>query len=159
LAEETRKNLPVELDFVNEGKNAEKVAGYLKKFPFVKIPKIYWQYTSDRVLTMEYCEGGRIDDVNEMKKNKIDVNLVINETKLIISFSNFYITKISQRLGVLFSEMIFTHGFVHCDPHPGNLLINPKLNKQVGKNTNDFEIVLIDHGLYQVSLDLSQVFF
>ena len=93
LAEETRKNLPVELDFVNEGKNAEKVAGYLKKFTFVKIPKIYWQYTSDRVLTMEYCEGGRIDDVNEMKKNKIDVNMVINETKLIISFLTFILPR------------------------------------------------------------------
>ena len=76
LAEETRKNLPIELDFVNEGRNAEKVAGYLKQFPFVKIPKIYWKYTSDRVLTMEFCEGGRVDDLNEMKKNNIDVNLV-----------------------------------------------------------------------------------
>jgi aarF domain-containing kinase len=37
--------------------------------------------------------------------------------------------------------MIFTNGFVHCDPHPGNLLINPLPNK------NDFEIVLLDHGI------------
>lgn len=46
--------------------------------------------------------------------------------------------------------MIFTHGFVHSDPHPGNVLINPKPNKKIDKNSNDFEIVLIDHGLYQV---------
>jgi len=39
--------------------------------------------------------------------------------------------------------MIFINGFVHCDPHPGNLLINPLPNKK------DFEIVLLDHGLYQ----------
>jgi aarF domain-containing kinase len=76
LAEETRKNLPIELDFINEGKNAEKVAVMLKKFSFVKIPKIYWKFTSDRVLTMEYCEGGRVDDVKEMKKNNVDVNMV-----------------------------------------------------------------------------------
>lgn len=48
--------------------------------------------------------------------------------------------------------MVFSHGFVHCDPHPGNVLINPLPGKQ-GKN-REFEIVLIDHGLYQVS-DLS----
>jgi len=38
--------------------------------------------------------------------------------------------------------MIFTNGFVHCDPHPGNLLVNFLPNKK------DFEIVLLDHGLY-----------
>ncbi len=76
LAEETRKNLPIELDFVNEGKNAEKVAKFLSKFPFVRVPKIYWQYTSDRVLTMDYCEGGRVDDLEKMKQDNIDVNQV-----------------------------------------------------------------------------------
>jgi aarF domain-containing kinase len=76
LAEETRKNLPVELDFINEGRNAEKLANILKKCPFVKIPKIYWRYTSDRVLTMDYCEGGRVDDLEKMKSNNIDVNQV-----------------------------------------------------------------------------------
>ncbi len=61
----------------------------------------------------------------------------------------YFFLKISKRLGVIFSEMIFTHGFVHCDPHPGNVLINPK--KSGSKNNPaEFEIVLIDHGLYQV---------
>jgi aarF domain-containing kinase len=44
--------------------------------------------------------------------------------------------------------MIFINGFVHCDPHPGNVLINAITE---GKKENDFEIVLLDHGLYQVS--------
>jgi len=60
--------------------------------------------------------------------------------------------KISKRLGIIFSEMIFTHGFVHCDPHPGNVLINPLQSSVSEKKdkTSDFEIVLIDHGLYTV---------
>ena len=42
--------------------------------------------------------------------------------------------------------MIFLNGFVHCDPHPGNVLVN----KVKGSKSNDFEVVLLDHGLYQV---------
>ena len=46
--------------------------------------------------------------------------------------------------------MIFSKGFVHCDPHPGNVLIRP-VNNSVNKRSheNDFEVVLLDHGLYQ----------
>ncbi len=52
-------------------------------------------------------------------------------------------------MGIVFSEMIFSHGFVHSDPHPGNVLINP-IGKFKGKY-QEFEIVLLDHGLYQVN--------
>lgn len=47
-------------------------------------------------------------------------------------------------LGKLYSEMIFVHGYVHCDPHPGNVLVR---RNQI---TNEEEIVLLDHGLYSV---------
>jgi aarF domain-containing kinase len=80
---------------------------------------------------MEFCEGGRIDDKDAMKRNGIDVSII------------------SKRLGEIFSEMIFINGFVHADPHPGNLLINPIKGSKTG-NSTDFELVIIDHGLYQV---------
>ncbi len=50
------------------------------------------------------------------------------------------------KLGQLFSEMIFQQGFVHCDPHPGNILV------RCGSNTGKLEIVMLDHGLYSVSV-------
>ncbi len=124
LAEETKKNLPIELDFINEGKNIEKVGEMLAKHKFVRVPKVYWNYCSDRILTMEYCAGSRVDDIEYIKKNEINVK------------------KISERVGIIFSEMIFSNGFVHCDPHPGNLLIRSTVN-------NEFEMILLDHGLYQ----------
>lgn len=57
--------------------------------------------------------------------------------------------QVSRHLGKIYSEMIFVNGFVHCDPHPGNVLVRkcPKSNKT--------EIVLLDHGLYQVRHRLS----
>lgn len=124
LVEESKKNLPIELDFVNEGRNAEKVAGLFKNCKWLKVPKIYWEHTSDRVLVMEYVEGGQVDDLQYMKENKIEP------------------LEISNKLGALYSNMIFTHGFVHSDPHPGNILV------EKNKSTGQVNIILLDHGLY-----------
>ncbi|XP_066468211.1 aarF domain-containing protein kinase 1 isoform X3 [Tiliqua scincoides] len=125
LVEEAKKNLPLELDFLNEGRNAEKVAHMFKCFDFLKVPKIYWELSTRRVLLMELLEGGQVDDKAYMERNCINVN------------------EISRNLGKLYSEMIFVKGFVHCDPHPGNVLV--KKCPTTGKT----HIILLDHGLYQ----------
>ncbi|XP_041071263.1 aarF domain-containing protein kinase 1 isoform X3 [Carcharodon carcharias] len=91
----------------------------------MEVPKIHWELSTSRVLTMEFMEGGQVNDREYMKKNGIDVN------------------EISRNLGKLYSEMIFVNGFVHCDPHPGNVLVRKSTQ------TNKAEIVLLDHGLYQ----------
>ncbi|XP_036928052.1 aarF domain-containing protein kinase 1 isoform X2 [Acanthopagrus latus] len=126
LVEEAKKNMPLELDFINEGRNAEKVAKMLAHFPFLKVPIIHWNLCTKRILTMEFAEGGQVNDRDYMEKHGINVN------------------EISENLGKMYSEMIFVHGFVHCDPHPGNVLVAkcPQSKKT--------EIVLLDHGLYQV---------
>nr|XP_057933953.1 aarF domain-containing protein kinase 1 isoform X1 [Doryrhamphus excisus] len=126
LVEEAKKNMPLELDFLNEGHNAETVSNMLTHFPFLKVPVIHWDLSTKRILTMEFAEGGQVNDREYMNAHGIDVN------------------EISQNLGKIYSEMIFIHGFVHCDPHPGNVLVRkcPKSKKA--------EIVLLDHGLYQV---------
>ncbi|KAM6202668.1 aarF domain-containing protein kinase 1 [Rhynchocyon petersi] len=126
LVDEAKKNLPLELDFLNEGRNAEKVAQMLKHFNFLKVPRIYWELSSKRVLLMEFVEGGQVNDRDYMERNKIDVN------------------EVSRHLGKMYSEMIFVHGFVHCDPHPGNVLVRKHAD------TGKAEIILLDHGLYQV---------
>ncbi|OWF52261.1 uncharacterized aarF domain-containing protein kinase 1-like [Mizuhopecten yessoensis] len=127
LAEETRKNLPLELDFLKEGANCETVAKQYKHFSFLKVPKILWNLSSERVLTMEYFEGGKVDDREYMESHGISVN------------------EVSRKLGKLYSEMIFVQGYVHCDPHPGNVLVR---NTKAG-----VDIILLDHGLYQSLTD------
>ncbi|XP_043243069.1 aarF domain-containing protein kinase 1-like [Amphibalanus amphitrite] len=123
LAEETKKNLPRELDFSQEAKNAERVADMFKHFAWLRVPKVRWDLTTSRVLTMEYCDGGQVNDPDYLHTHGISPR------------------EVSQKLGKLYSEMIFEKGYIHCDPHPGNLLVR----KNDGGNV---EIVLLDHGLY-----------
>ncbi|XP_061700892.1 aarF domain-containing protein kinase 1 isoform X3 [Syngnathoides biaculeatus] len=126
LVEEAKKNMPLELNFLNEGHNSEIVSKLLAHFTFLKVPIIHWDLSTKRVLTMEFVEGGQVNDREYMKAHGINVN------------------EISENLGKMYSEMIFTHGFVHCDPHPGNVLVRKC------PNSKKTEIILLDHGLYQI---------
>lgn len=87
--------------------------------------------STDRVLMMEYLEGGQVNDLEYIKKSGIDP------------------FDVSNKLGVLYSKMIFLNGYVHSDPHPGNILVHK--NKQGGT-----DIVLLDHGLYAVSCEVAK---
>lgn len=129
LVNESKRNIPQELDFIREGKNAEKVKSLFSNYQWLKVPKIYWDISSPRVLTMEYLDGGQVNDLEYMRAHDL----------------NPY--EISSKLGRLYSHMIFIVGFVHSDPHPGNILIRNR-NSQA-------EVVLLDHGLYA---DLSDEF-
>lgn len=66
------------------------------------------------------------------------------KAEFIISNNSFSTSQVSENLGKLYSEMIFVQGFVHCDPHPGNILV------QKCPSSQKSQIVLLDHGLYQV---------
>uniref|UniRef100_A0A8R1HMP0 Protein kinase domain-containing protein n=1 Tax=Caenorhabditis japonica TaxID=281687 RepID=A0A8R1HMP0_CAEJA len=123
LVDEIKKNLPNELDFFHEAKNADEAARRFKHLKFLRIPKIRYDLTTKRVLTMEFCEGAHVDDVEYLRKHKIDPH------------------DVCVKIGKTISEMIFLQGYLHSDPHPGNVLIN-------SKGSGKYEIVLLDHGLY-----------
>lgn len=122
LVDETKKNVPRELDFTQEGKNAEKVGQLFKDYKWLHIPKIFWDVSSNRVLTMEFVEGGQVNDLKYYRKHRIDP------------------FDVSNKIGSLYSHMIFITGFVHSDPHPGNIIVR--------KKNNETQVVLLDHGLY-----------
>ncbi|KAJ9579951.1 hypothetical protein L9F63_004424, partial [Diploptera punctata] len=119
-----RDTLAQELDFINEGKNGERCAKELSKFPFIYVPKVLWNFTSTRVLTTEFIDGTKVNEVENLKRQ------------------GFSLADIDRKLIVAFSEQIFHTGFVHADPHPGNVLIRKGPR---GKS----EVVLLDHGLYE----------
>lgn len=145
LADEMRLNLPKELDFIQEAHNSERVlwnfkqnsARYPAVFETLKIPRVMWKQITSRVLTMEFCPGAKITDLKYLHENKIDPY------------------KVSERLAQIFSEMVFIHGFVHCDPHPGNVFIRV-IEEPIKRwhfwnfsTKPKWELVLLDHGLYR----------
>lgn len=128
IVRSVRKNLEQELDFLNEGKNAEKCATDLKRLPFVHVPKVNWNLTTKRILTTEFIDAVKASDLDGIKAMKLNL------------------ADVDRRIFQAFSEQIFRSGFVHGDPHPGNVFIRR------GKD-NNAEIVLLDHGLYETLPD------
>ncbi|XP_071502328.1 uncharacterized aarF domain-containing protein kinase 5-like [Diadema antillarum] len=116
--------LEKELDFENEGRNSEKCAKQLQHLDYIYVPKVHWNYTNKRILTMEFVNGCKVSEKEQMQE--LGFNLADVDGKLI----------------KVFGEQIFHTGFVHADPHPGNVLVrkNPR-----GKA----ELVVLDHGLYE----------
>ena len=78
----------------------------------VYVPDVYNDLTSTRVLGMEWINGVRVTNNEEIKK---------------FGFSS---TKIAQTVFKIFGDMIFVNGHVHCDPHPGNLMVRPHPNNE-----------------------------
>ncbi|CAH0547500.1 unnamed protein product [Brassicogethes aeneus] len=123
VLEDLTQALQQELDFMQEGKNAERCANDLKHLRYIHIPKVYWNYTSRRVLVTEFIDGEKINEGEKLKKDGLSLE------------------DINNKLFTAFGHQIFQTGFVHADPHPGNILIRKKDGKA--------ELVLLDHGLYQ----------
>ncbi|KAJ8587450.1 ABC1-domain-containing protein [Rhizopogon salebrosus TDB-379] len=127
LGEEMRENLPKEMDFEHEARNtARAVADFENMKTSLYIPEVI--SANKRILVMEYIQGGRVDDLAYLAKHNIDRN------------------KVSLELTRIFSQMVFLNGWFHADPHPGNLLIRPA--SKSSKSPYNFEIALLDHGLY-----------
>ena len=104
VAREMLKYVPMELDFVNEGRNCERIGRNFATRADVLVPQIYWQFSSRRVLTMEFMEGVKI---TELEGTGIDRH------------------EVAQKLVDVYCAQILRDGFFQADPHPGNILVQP----------------------------------
>ena len=105
MIDDMRLNLPQEVDFLIEASNCEKMGKLVKNEPRISTPKIFRKQTTSKILTMSFEEGFAITHKDRMRKEGIDVNAVAKE------------------LAYCFSKSIFEYGFVHADPHPGNIFV------------------------------------
>jgi len=94
-----------ELDFNHDGRTSERFARNFRDVPGIKFPKIYWEYSNSHLLVMEFIDGVRIDDVDEIVRMGYDPKAIA-----------------ARGFGA-YLKMIFEDGYFHGDPHAGNLLV------------------------------------
>jgi predicted unusual protein kinase regulating ubiquinone biosynthesis (AarF/ABC1/UbiB family) len=107
LVDEVTKLVPLELDFLNEAANAERMAKQLADRSDVYVPTVVHELSTRRLLVMEFAPGVRLTDVEGMRRMGVDPK------------------DVARRVSEIFTEMILVHGFFHGDPHPGNILVQP----------------------------------
>ncbi len=107
IYEECCRILWEEIDYLNEGRNADTFRRNFRSYDWVKVPRVYWRYTSSRVLTLEYAPGIKISQYEALEAAGLD-------------------RKIIARQGAqAYLHQLLNDGFFHADPHPGNIAVSP----------------------------------
>jgi predicted unusual protein kinase regulating ubiquinone biosynthesis (AarF/ABC1/UbiB family) len=128
IIDEFSRVIAEEMDFHHEADNVERFGELFRDNDFVIIPRVYREVTTTRVLVMEFFEGFRVTEVDEILRHNVDTK------KMIENLIEFY------------GDQLLIHGFFHADPHPGNILIRP-----------DSRIVLLDYGMVlEITPELQQ---
>lgn len=103
VVDEFGRKLFEEIDYLHEGRNCERFAEYFRDDPDVYVPRIFWAYSSRRVLTLEWIDGIKLTDVERIRAANLEVKQLV-------------------RIGVVAAlKQLLEYGFFHADPHPGNL--------------------------------------
>ena len=123
LVHELGRTVPQELDFLHEGRAAETIAGFFATRGDVYVPRIHWEYSSKKLLVMEFIDGIKISDREALEQAGVDT------------------TAVMRTLIEAYCEQLLVHGFFHADPHPGNLLVQP------GEAGGPARLVFLDFGL------------
>ncbi|MGD9009253.1 MAG: AarF/UbiB family protein, partial [Desulfobacteraceae bacterium] len=107
IVEEFARTIELEIDYTVEAGSMERVAGQFLGDPTVYVPKIYRHVSTHRVLTAEYIEGIKVSNIDGLCKAGYDCPLI------------------TKRGADVLLNQIFTYGFFHADPHPGNVFVLP----------------------------------
>ncbi len=105
LVKEFRRTINRELDFSREGRTTDRFASNFADDETVHIPTVFWDYTGQTVLTLEYISGIKISQYRELEEAGLDVKVIARN-----GADNFL-------------RQVFIHGLFHADPHPGNLCV------------------------------------
>ena len=107
IYEECCRILWEEIDYLNEGRNADTFRRNFRTYEWVKVPRVYWRYTSSRVVTLEYVPGIKISQYEAIEAAGLD-------------------RKVIARQGAeAYLHQLLNNGFFHADPHPGNIAVSP----------------------------------
>ena len=107
IVEEFARTMEKEIDYAIEAAHAERFARQFMGNPALRVPRIYREFSTARVLTMEYIQGIKVSEISTLQKEGLD--------RKVIAASG----------ADLILKQIFQFGFFHADPHPGNIFILP----------------------------------
>ncbi|GAB4213346.1 MAG: AarF/ABC1/UbiB kinase family protein [Synechococcales cyanobacterium] len=107
IYEECRRTLWEEVDYLNEGRNADTFRRNFRDMPRIAVPRVYWRYTSGRMLTLEYLPGIKVSDYEALATAGLDRK------------------QIAQVGAQAYLRQLLKDGFFHADPHPGNIAVKP----------------------------------
>ncbi|TAF05294.1 MAG: AarF/ABC1/UbiB kinase family protein, partial [Nostocales cyanobacterium] len=107
IYEECCRILWEEIDYLNEGRNADTFRRNFRSFSWVKVPRVYWRYATSRVITLEYVPGIKVSQYEALEAAGVDRKMI-------------------ARYGAqAYLHQLLNNGFFHADPHPGNLAVSP----------------------------------
>jgi len=107
LVKEFRRSITREMNFTREGHTVERFASNFADSTTVYIPKIFWDYSGEIVLTMEYVPGIKISQLEKLRAQGYDLK------------------EIAKRGADAFLQQVLDYGLFHADPHPGNIFVLP----------------------------------
>ena len=103
---EFRRVIQEELNFTLEARNVKLFQRNFQNEEFVRIPKLYEEFSTKRVIVLEFMEGVKINHVKAIEQMDVDIDVII------------------QRLAKIYIHQVMIDGFLHADPHPGNILVD-----------------------------------
>ena len=127
LLAEFSNTMQEEMDYIHEGRNAERFAANFQEDLRILVPAVYWEFTTRRVITLEDVYGIKITNYDEITGNKIDRS------------------EVAKLLFETYLQQIFRDSFFHADPHPGNLFVYPCRDPR--QPDLSYKLTFIDFGM------------
>ena len=118
IVETFERSMHKELDYLHEARNIEQFGKFYKDNSDFHVPSVYKQYSTEKVLVMEYVRGCKITDVQQLRDWGLEPR------------------KLAEKGIDVYLKQIFEKGYFHADPHPGNVIIR-----------KDGSICLVDYGM------------
>ena len=131
-----------EMDYVKEGRNADRFRYNFQTWRTIRVPKIFWSHTSRNVLTLEFIRGTKVTDIEGLRARRISA------------------VKVNRLLVRTYLKQLLEDGFFHADPHPGNLLVMDSGHLaffdfgMVGRITPKLQSQMIDAFFHVVARDV-----
>jgi len=131
-----------EMDYVKEGRNADRFRYNFRTWRAIRVPKVFWSHTNTRVLTLEFIRGTKVVDIEGLRARRISP------------------VKVNRLLVRTYLKQLLEDGFFHADPHPGNLLVMDSGHLaffdfgMVGRITPKLQSQMIDAFFHVVSRDV-----